>query len=431
MKKILSLILAAIMLLTLMPMAYAEGKVKKTGDIIQFGEYPQTKVTDESLIDNLNQKAQPWENWTSYDYHSGDGKYGSMTSGDWMRYTDVVYGGTKYRGVRFTQCRPHYVFQGSPTSYTENTYRVNTTYWFKYEPLKWRVLDVTTGLVMCETIIDSQPYSNTVYYNAEAASETFAYFNNKNFDNYANDYETSSIRLWLNSDFYSAAFSAAEQNDIMTTALNNDGYYTLTGAGDYKSLDSKATNDKIFLLSYDQATNPAYGFSAHADTDGVSRRAQGTDYAECQGLWVSDNYNKGNSYWLLRTPGDKSSSACYVNVDGYVSCTYSVSYSVYGVRPAMTLGSIVHIHDYAEEKTLPTCADGGFTTYTCDCGYSYVGDRVNAVDHKDDNDDKMCDFGCGYEYKEPTVSESKIEAFFRQISDWFKSIIDKLFGWLS
>lgn len=56
MKKILSLILVTVMLLTLVPMAYAADNVKK-GDIIEFGSYPQTEVTDKALIDKLNKQA--------------------------------------------------------------------------------------------------------------------------------------------------------------------------------------------------------------------------------------------------------------------------------------------------------------------------------------------------------------------------------------
>ena len=34
--------------------------------------------------------------FTSYGYYSGNGEYGSMVQGDWMRYTDVTYNGKKY-----------------------------------------------------------------------------------------------------------------------------------------------------------------------------------------------------------------------------------------------------------------------------------------------------------------------------------------------
>ena len=39
-------------------------------------------------------------------------------------------------------------------------------------------------------------------------------------------------------------------------------------------------------------------------------------------------------------------------------------------------------HNYTGVITKPTCTNSGYTTYTCTlCGYSYIGDRTDAVDH--------------------------------------------------
>ena len=100
-KRFFSLVLAVLMLLSISPMAYAESDTYQVGDIIQFGSYPQSEVTDETIIAELNALAPEWEDWTSYGYYSGNGNYGSMVQGDWMRYTDVNYNGNKYRGVKF------------------------------------------------------------------------------------------------------------------------------------------------------------------------------------------------------------------------------------------------------------------------------------------------------------------------------------------
>ena len=40
-----------------------------------------------------------------------------------------------------------------------------------------------------------------------------------------------------------------------------------------------------------------------------------------------------------------------------------------------------HQHNYAATVTAPTCEDAGYTTYTCECGESYVGDEVEALGH--------------------------------------------------
>ena len=38
-------------------------------------------------------------------------------------------------------------------------------------------------------------------------------------------------------------------------------------------------------------------------------------------------------------------------------------------------------HSYDAVVTAPTCTEGGYTTYTCHCGDSYVADDVDATGH--------------------------------------------------
>lgn len=52
--------------------------------------------------------------------------------------------------------------------------------------------------------------------------------------------------------------------------------------------------------------------------------------------------------------------------------------------PAMAILNIVpnvHTHSYEEIVTAPTCTEGGYTTYTCSCGDSYVGAYTSALGH--------------------------------------------------
>ncbi len=191
-KRIFSVVLILVMAFTALPLAVfaieAEATAYKTGDIIEFGSYPQSKVADSETLSALNSLDL---NWISYGYLSGDDHVGSMTSSDYMKYADVIFNGINYRAVQFTQYRPSYSYNKSSSSYSEqddNGYTTNTVYWFKYETLEWRVLDPVDGLLMCETIIDSQPYNSTVYHNINTC------YGNLSYTNYANDYATSSIR---------------------------------------------------------------------------------------------------------------------------------------------------------------------------------------------------------------------------------------------
>ena len=42
---------------------------------------------------------------------------------------------------------------------------------------------------------------------------------------------------------------------------------------------------------------------------------------------------------------------------------------------------VIHEHDYTAAVTDPTCTEQGYTTYTCECGDSYIDDYVDALGH--------------------------------------------------
>lgn len=311
------------------PKAEAAGKTYKVGDIVEFGSYPQSRVTNSSLVSALNKVSK---NWVSYGYYSGTGDYGTMVQGDWMKYADITYNGVKYRAVFFTQYRP---WCTSDTSSSDNTYQVdngytpNNTYYFKYEPLKWRVLDPKTGLILCEKIIDSQAYSNTIYeYGTDPHGYGVAYWNDIEHTHYANDYATSSIRAWLNDDFYNTAFSSSQKASILTSKLDNRACST-----SFSEYDSETTCDKVFLLSYSEMQNTAYGF-----TSSSARRMKGTDYAKCQGLWADSS--SGCSDQCLRSAGGYSDYTYIVDDDGDFRSYWDVYFTSDGVRPAIKISNL-------------------------------------------------------------------------------------------
>ena len=108
-KQILSIALTLCMLLCIAPMSLQEAQAEtldyEVGDIIEFGTYPQSKVTDSATITALNGLAL---DWNYYNYYSGNDSWGSMKSDNFMSYADVTYGGTKYRAVKFSAYRPFY-----------------------------------------------------------------------------------------------------------------------------------------------------------------------------------------------------------------------------------------------------------------------------------------------------------------------------------
>ena len=338
MKKTLSIILSLVLLFGLIPaiggiVASAETiKSYVQNDIIKFGWYPQTEVTNPSVVSALNAKVED-SDWVSYGYYEGKEEHGTMAPSDFMHYCDVMYEGVGYRGVYITHYRPSLTTEPAgweSTVMLKAPYRENRTYWFRWEPIWWRVLDPAEGFVLCEFIIDSQAYSNTVY------SQGLTQYSDMAHTAYANNYEKSSIRAWLNRDFYESAFSQAQQSLIAVSHLNNDDYGSWGGTG--PQFDSAATDDKIFLLSYFESKNVKYGFSLDAPAN-KTREALFTDYAVSQGLWVPEKQTSvKKATWYLRTAGSSyANRVCLVDEEGRTNDFGDVIQTSTGVRPAMRL----------------------------------------------------------------------------------------------
>lgn len=292
-----------------------------TGDYIYFGTYPQTDVTS-SLGYVLNN--QPGS-WVSYGYYIGTGSEddGQMKPSDYMRYKDVTYNGDKYRGVIFDSYRPDCTgFTYQNTYQDNNGYYTNTVYWFKYEPIKWKVLDPSIGLIMTDIAIDSQAYNNYVYFDGKN------YYGEPNNSYYATNYAKCSIRFWLNNDFYDVAFSDKQKNNIVLTTLDNSSV-------DSSEYDAPSTRDKIFLLSYSDLKNSKYGFVSNAD-----RQLKSTDYAKSQGCYQNtyDSYY-GNCWWWLRS---SNSSHCVrdVGYNGDSDYIKNAGSTEVGVVPALRLQNL-------------------------------------------------------------------------------------------
>jgi hypothetical protein len=289
------------------------------GGTYYFGTYPQSMVTDATLLSTLNSArgtlptSANSQSWTDYGYYIS----GSVSS--YMWYIDIENSGNEYRGVYFTSYRPYYIATTSSTSNSyqdDNEYTTSSVYWFKYEPITWRVLDVqsSSAFLMADLVLDSQDYHYSVDDRTIGGSTV-----------YANNYKESHIRSWLNDNFYNTAFTAAEKARIQTTTVDNSVASTGYDPNAYACAN---TSDKVFLLSYAEATSATYGLSTDA-----SRQLQPSAYAQSQGVYT--NTSNGNSYWWLRSPSDYyARSARLVIYDGHVSSSY-VYYTSDGVVPAL------------------------------------------------------------------------------------------------
>ena len=114
------------------------------------------------------------------------------------------------------------------------------------------------------------------------------------YDVDSNNYKDSDIRTWLNNDFYNTAFTLGNEY-IQTTTVDNSSLTTHYASNPYAC---ENTQDKVFLSSYKDYTNSAYGFGVKPIDDDKAKECKPTDYARVNGVFC---YH-GSAYlykWLL------------------------------------------------------------------------------------------------------------------------------------
>ena len=157
------------------------------------------------------------------------------------------------------------------------------------QPIKWRVLSVDGEdvFLLADKNLDVQPYDET----GEKVT-----------------WKTCTLRKWLNGAFFNQAFNTEEQAAVSSTVVENydDSYYGTQGGGN--------TIDQVYLLSFDEAAYPFYGFTAVRDGT-KTRESANTAYAKARGAYAREN---GNGYWWLRTQGISNGRASCVGADGDV-----------------------------------------------------------------------------------------------------------------
>ena len=65
---------------------------------------------------------------------------------------------------------------------------------------------------------------------------------------------------------------------------------------------------------------------------------------------------------------------------GVYTSSYTVNYFIGFEYVAGGTGG--HTHEYTGEVVAPTCTEGGYTVYTCECGYSYTDNDTDSLGHK-------------------------------------------------
>ncbi len=340
-----------------------------TWDCVWFGSYPQTEIVDEPDTCG-NYKNTYWGNKADYEVNSSI--YTALQNeaeSEWDSHGDITLpDGTKYR--RLKKPATH---SGTGNSFHYNWEDQDTYHYFRYEPIKWRVLDRedSTALLLADKALDSQKYN--------PVREPLTW-------------ETSTIRSWLNgygttsnkqgvdyrnSNFKDTAFTSEQQGGIQSSYLTNaDNTQTKTEGGN-------ATNDNVFLLSESEVCSEAaksYGFVyLYYYTNDEAKGCKSSTYAKAMGTWSYTSAPfTGNCRWWLRTPGGKtnnesmsqSAAGVLYNDILYHGGTEVESYGL-GVRPALrlnlacsdlysyagTVGTNENVHDMEQPSATTTEED--------------------------------------------------------------------------
>ncbi len=266
---------------------------KVTWDCVWFGSYPQIEIVDKAETSGCC--GMKWA--SDSDYEVDVSLYEKLKGATYDSNGDTEIGGTKYRRIKKSDATC------AITSDDRYNWSDDSTYhYFRYDPIKWRVLNISDGkaLLLADKALDD------LEYNTERNDVTW---------------EKSTIRSWLNGydsssnacgtdytskNFIDSAFTSDEQNVIETT-LHEDSYYSVTVFGKVIGR-GEDTEDEIFLLSppevcpSDEAKS--YGFVSIRNAYDEARRCKSSAFAKAKGaLCNTDFYTTsfdGNCRWWLR-----------------------------------------------------------------------------------------------------------------------------------
>ena len=98
-------------------------------------------------------------------------------------------------------------------------------------------------------------------------------------------------------------------------------------------------------------------------------------------LFALDEISENPSDGILVGTTDENGKVTIDTSELELGTYYLVSDSSSPAVMLLTVESGEHIHDYDAVVTDPTCTDQGYTTYTCECGDSYVSDYTDPTGH--------------------------------------------------
>ncbi|MDR1698132.1 MAG: DUF6273 domain-containing protein [Erysipelotrichaceae bacterium] len=173
------------------------------------------------------------------------------------------------------------------------------TYYFKVEPIKWRVLDADRGVVLSDILLEPRMFS-------ESLNPEWIY---------------STLRSYLNNDWFYGTFTEEERGFI---------FYQEHAGDMFSGRWTSGSNDWVYLPSASEYMNPEFGFSSSTSID-AARTAVTSDYARAMGCSLSMN---NTSIYYTRSGASSSQVAC-LNADNGEFLPIPPYSQVVCVRPAI------------------------------------------------------------------------------------------------
>ena len=233
-------------------------------ETLTYGLYPQNKIDDTSLISILNSLV-------------------NVESNGWYFYEGDYYAKTIANSTLDA------TFDDAEPILNE------TTYWFKCEPIKWKILgrSNTKCYLSSDCLLDVKKFITSV-------------------GNRPISYYYSDVRVWLNNEFYNSAFSL-QDDCILTTTLVSNG---------------QECEDKIYLKSRNDYTT---------DNSNDTIRCKTTEWARVNGAYYNkwSNYLYYGNYWTS-TNGGTGDRIYVVDYYGDITVDSALSSDVC-VRPSLKI----------------------------------------------------------------------------------------------
>ena len=228
----------------------------------------------------------------------------------------------------------HYAFKsGEPIE-------KDKVYWFKVQPIKWRVLNVTDGVAVL--------FADEILATCAYLFGNYPVLAGMERENYLmcgeeNEYAQSGVRRWIIRDFFLAAFTPEEQEHILTTKVDNSVASTNEKWSRYACED---TEDKVFLLSAAEIVSKTFGVDMLTEESTEAYKIP-SDFARAMGAsrmcaegfspWRGNILNEDPyAWWWTRSPSPDyadSAKACDGAMIGIHDCLNASG----GVCPAIRI----------------------------------------------------------------------------------------------